>query len=52
MSVFVRALFGFGTKQQEVKVMLKDNPVKLMWLGQREPATVPAAAIAGYRPPK
>jgi hypothetical protein len=32
MRVFIRALLGFGIKPQEVKVMLKDNPAKLMWL--------------------
>jgi hypothetical protein len=25
-------LLGFGIKPDEVKVMLKDNPAKLMWL--------------------
>jgi hypothetical protein len=30
--------------------MLQDNPAKLMWLDQREAATVPSQAIAGYRP--
>jgi hypothetical protein len=32
MRVFIRALLGFGIKPEEVKVMLKDNPAKLMWL--------------------
>jgi len=41
---------GFGIKPEEVKMMLKDNPAKLMWLDQREAATVAPAAIAGYRP--
>jgi hypothetical protein len=41
---------GFGIKPEEVKVMLKDNPAKLMWLEEREAVTVPPAAIAGYRP--
>ena len=50
MRVFIRALLGFGVKPEEVKVMLKDNPAKLMWLDQREAATVAPAAIAGYRP--
>ena len=31
MRVFIRALLGFGVKEQEVKVMLQDNPAKLMW---------------------
>ena len=34
MRVFIRALLGFGIKPDEVKVMLKDNPAKLMWLEQ------------------
>ena len=32
MRVFIRALLGFGIKPDEVKVMLKENPAKLMWL--------------------
>ena len=32
MRVFIRALLGFGIKPDEVKVMLQDNPAKLMWL--------------------
>jgi hypothetical protein len=32
MRVFIRALLGFGIKPDEVSVMLKDNPAKLMWL--------------------
>jgi len=30
-----RTLLGFGVKPEEVKVMLKDNPAKLMWLDQK-----------------
>ena len=41
---------GFGIKPEEVKMMLKDNPAKLMWLDQGEAATVAPEAIAGYRP--
>ena len=32
MRVFIRALLAFGIKPNEVKVMLHDNPAKLMWL--------------------
>jgi hypothetical protein len=32
MRVFIRALLGFGIKPEEVKLMLNDNPAKLMWL--------------------
>jgi hypothetical protein len=32
MRVFIRALLGFGISEKEVKVMLQDNPAKLMWL--------------------
>jgi hypothetical protein len=32
MRVFIRAPLGFGVKPDEVKVMLQDNPAKLMWL--------------------
>ena len=32
MRVFIRELLGFGIKPDEVKIMLKDNPAKLMWL--------------------
>ena len=34
MRVFIRALLGFGIKPDDVKVMLKDNPAKLMWLDE------------------
>jgi hypothetical protein len=34
MRVFIRALLGFGIKPEEVKLMLKDNPAKLMWLDE------------------
>ncbi len=34
MRVFIRALLGFGIKPEEVKVMLQDNPAKLMWLDE------------------
>jgi predicted metal-dependent phosphotriesterase family hydrolase len=36
MWVFIRALLGFGIKPEEVKVMLKDNPAKLMWLEEAQ----------------
>jgi len=32
MRVFIRALLAFGIKPDEVRVMLKENPAKLMWL--------------------
>jgi hypothetical protein len=32
MRVLIRALLGFGIKPDEISVMLKDNPAKLMWL--------------------
>jgi hypothetical protein len=32
MRVFIRALLAFGIKEDEVRVILPDNPVKLMWL--------------------
>src|SRR3990172_7554099 len=34
MRVFIRALIGFGIAPQDVKVMLQDNPAKLMWLDE------------------
>jgi len=46
----LRSYFPFGVKPEEVKVMLTDNPAKLMWLEKKEAATVTPAAIAGYRP--
>jgi len=36
MRVFIRGLIGFGIKPEEVKIMLQDNPAKLMWLDQDE----------------
>jgi hypothetical protein len=35
MRVFIRALLGFGIKPEEIKVMLQDNPAKLMWLEEK-----------------
>ena len=32
MRVFIRALLAFGIKEHEVRLMLRDNPAKLMWL--------------------
>jgi len=32
MRVFIRALLAFGIKEQEVRMMLHDNPARLMWL--------------------
>lgn len=32
MRVFIRALLGYGITPEEIKIMLKDNPAKLMWL--------------------
>ncbi len=32
MRGFIRALLAFGIKENEVRVMLHDNPAKLMWL--------------------
>jgi hypothetical protein len=32
MRVFIRALLAFGIKPDEIRVMLKDNPARLMWL--------------------
>ena len=32
MRVFIRALLGYGITPEQIKIMLKDNPAKLMWL--------------------
>ncbi|HVB85547.1 MAG TPA: DUF6282 family protein [Candidatus Dormibacteraeota bacterium] len=32
MRVFIRALLAFGIKEDDVRIMLHDNPAKLMWL--------------------
>ena len=32
MRVFIRALLGYRIKPEEIAVMLKDNPARLMWL--------------------
>ncbi len=34
MRVFIRALLAYGIKPDQVKIMLKDNPAKLMWLDE------------------
>ena len=52
MPVFLRALLGFGIKPEEVKLMLKGNPAKLMWLDEKDTATVAPEATAGYRLPR
>ncbi len=36
MRVFIRALLGFGITPAEVKMMIKDNPARLMWLDEDE----------------
>ena len=33
--VFICALLGFGINPDEVKIMLKDKPAKLMWLDDK-----------------
>ena len=32
MRVFIRALLAFGIKPEQIRMMLQDNPAKLMWL--------------------
>ena len=32
MRIFIRALLGFGVQPDEISLMLKDNPARLMWL--------------------
>ena len=32
MRVFIRALLAFGISERDVRIMLHDNPAKLMWL--------------------
>jgi predicted metal-dependent phosphotriesterase family hydrolase len=32
MRVFIRAVLALGIKENEVRVMLQENPAKLMWL--------------------
>lgn len=32
MRVFIRALLGFGIKGEDINMMLKENPARLMWL--------------------
>jgi Family of unknown function (DUF6282) len=32
MRVFIRALLGFGIKPDEIRVMLQENPARVMWL--------------------
>ena len=49
MRVFIRALIGFGIAPQDVKVMLQDNPAKLMWLDEA-PARNWADTYAKHHP--
>jgi hypothetical protein len=37
MRIFIRALLGFGLEPDEIRLMLNDNPAKLMYLDDREP---------------
>ncbi len=30
--IFIRALLAFGISPEEIRVMIRDNPAKLMWL--------------------
>jgi predicted metal-dependent phosphotriesterase family hydrolase len=32
MRVFIRALLAFGINEKEIKIMLHDNPAKLIYL--------------------
>ena len=32
MRIFIRALLGFGVAPDDIRVMLRDNPARLMWL--------------------
>ena len=32
MRVFIRALLAFGMSEKEVKIMLQDNPAKLLYM--------------------
>ncbi|MDE3074631.1 MAG: hypothetical protein KGJ86_04310, partial [Chloroflexota bacterium] len=41
MRIFIRALLGFGIKPEEVLMMIRDNPAKLMWLDD-QPHQAPA----------
>jgi hypothetical protein len=38
MRIFLRALLAFGMSREEIHMMVRDNPAKLMWLDD-EPAT-------------
>ena len=49
MRVFIRALLGFGISAEDVKVMLQDNPAKLMWLDEA-PARNWADTYATHHP--
>ena len=49
MRVFIRALLGFGISVEDVKVMLQDNPAKLMWLDEA-PARNWADTYATHHP--
>ena len=37
MRIFIRALLGFGIEPDEIKLMLNDNPAKLMYLDDPKP---------------
>jgi len=47
MRVFIRALLPFSIKPDEVKVMLQDNPAKLIWLDYKEAKGIRQQALVG-----
>jgi len=47
MRVLIRALLAFSIKPDEVKVMLQDNPAKLMWLDYKRQKALGSRALVG-----
>jgi hypothetical protein len=47
MCIFIRGLLGFGVTTEQVKVMLQDNPARLMYLDD-SPTSERTPDISGY----
>ncbi|HWP29508.1 MAG TPA: DUF6282 family protein [Chloroflexota bacterium] len=47
MRIFIRALLGFGITPDQIRLMLRDNPARLMYLDER-PAATSTPYTGGY----
>jgi hypothetical protein len=45
--IFIRGLLGFGITPEQIKIMLKDNPARLMYLDE-SPTSERTPHVGGY----